>query len=403
VRVLSFSYCFPEPAHPSWGVFVLQRLAALAKLADLEVVAPVPAFPLWHRLRGLLPPKNDQLAGLRVYRPRFFYTPGIFKSADAWFYGRGLGRWLADTCRASRPDILDAHFIWPDGVGVGHLARRMGLPYVVTLRGKLYPSLENASMRRQCARALREASAVISVSTPMAEIASELIGSEKTIHVIPNGVDLRRFSPDDKARCRRALGLAPQGRLLVSIAHLKQTKGHDEVVGALAGQDKDVRLVIVGGEVLHDGYTDRLRGLTRRLGVADRVILAGSQPYERIPLYINAADVCVLGSWREGCPNVVLESLACGRALAATNVGAVPDILPQGPCGRIVPVRDADALSAGVRELLATPADPERIRRLSGVQSWEQVAERVHRVLRSAVDAPAGAEPATGPGREGER
>ena len=367
------------------------------------MASPVPAFPLWHRLRGLLPPKNDQLAGLKVYRPRFFYTPGIFKSADAWFYGLGLGRWLADYCRASRPDVLDAHFVWPDGVGVGHLARRMGLPYVVTLRGKLYPCLENASMRRQCARALRGAAAIISVSTPMAEIASELIGAEKTIHVIPNGVDSRRFRPDDKARCRQALGLPADGRLLVSIAHLKQTKGHDEVVGALAGQDKDVRLVIVGGEVLHDGYTDRLRGLTRHLGVADRVILAGSQPYERIPLYINAADVCVLGSWREGCPNVVLESLACGRAVAATNVGAVPDILPQGPCGRIVPIRDADALAAGVRELLATPADPEQVRRLSGVQSWEQVAERVHRVLRSTLDAPAaGAEPATGPSREGE-
>jgi len=393
VRVLSFSYCFPQPAQPSWGVFVLQRLAALAKLADLEVVSPTPAFPLWHRLRGLLPPKTDHLAGLRVYRPRFFYTPGIFKSADAWFYGRGLSRWLADYRRDAGPDVLDAHFIWPDGVGVSHLARRSGLPYAVTLRGKLYPCLENASMRRQCARALREAAVVISVSTPMAEIASELIATDKTIHVIPNGVDLERFRPEGKARSRRALGLPTDGPLLVSIAHLKQTKGHDEVVGALAGQDKDVRLVIVGGEVLRDGYTDRLRELARRLGVAGRVILAGPQPYERIPLYINAADVCVLGSWREGCPNVVLEALACGRPVAATNVGAVPDILPQGPCGRIVPIRDAAALGEAVRELLANPAEPDRVRRLSGVRSWEQVARGVYEVLRSAVERGAGGEP----------
>ena len=384
MKVISFSYCFPSTARPAWGVFVLQRLAALARLADLEVVSPFPAFPFYTHLTGGHPPIADQFGGLAVHRPRFFYVPGLFKAQDGRFYARGIRRWLEWFCRRSRPDVLDAHFIWPDGVGVSHLAGRMGIPYVITLRGKIYPCMENRSMKRQCAAALRSAAAVISVDSRMAELAAELGTPADRLHVIPNGVDGKRFAPMDKAAARAELGLPPNVRLLVTVAHLKRTKGHGEAVRALARLGGDVHLVIVGGEVERAGYRRELKGLIGELGLRGRVHLVGPQPYDIIPKYFAAADASVLASHREGCPNVVLESLSCGRPVVATDVGGVPDLLPhQG--GRIVPVGDIDALAGAIGQVLAGNWPVERVRACPAVRSWEQVAQAVLDVLNGVV------------------
>ncbi|MGB2753739.1 MAG: glycosyltransferase [Phycisphaerae bacterium] len=384
MHILSFSYCFPRHQDPTWGVFVLQRLAALARLVDLEVASPVPVFPLLSRLRGRLPAPTEEHAGLPVHYPRFLYVPGILKSMDTRLYARGLRGWLREYLRKRPVDLLDAHFIWPDGVGVSRLAWQAGLPYTITLRGKIYPCLEDRRMKRQCAEALRHAAAVISVSTPMAFVAADLGAPPERIHVIPNGVDTEVFSPKDKAWARGELGLPLEGRLLVTVGHLKPSKGHGEVVQALAGLPRDIRLVIVGGEA-QSGYRRELMALASRLGVADRVLLTGKQPYERIPLYFSAADLSVLASYREGCPNVVLESLACGTPVVATRVGAVPDLLTPGRNGAIVPVGDAEALAGALRDTLAGVWPPDAVSRSPAVRSWDEVAERVRRVFAAVV------------------
>jgi glycosyltransferase involved in cell wall biosynthesis len=385
MKVLSFSYCFPSSADPTWGVFVLQRLDALARLVDLEVASPVPVFgpaALFGR-QALAPVEHHR--NVTVHYPGFFYLQAVLKSLDAWWYARGLEGWLREYVARRPVDLLDAHFIWPDGVGVYHLARQLGLPYVITLRGKIYPCLEVPSMKRQCAEALRAAAAVISVDSAMAKIAVQLGTPRARIHVIPNGVDLEFFRPRDKAAARRELGLPLDGRLLATVAHLKLTKGHGEVIQALVRLPGDVRLIIVGGEAVH-GYRQEAAALAARLGVEGRITFAGKQPYERIPLYLSAADASVLASYREGCPNVVLESLACGRPVVATRVGAVPDILTPGVNGAIVEVRDVDGLAAALGEVLARPWSPEDVRRSPSVQSWDAVAARVHKVLLASQE-----------------
>ncbi|MHB9066652.1 MAG: glycosyltransferase, partial [Pirellulaceae bacterium] len=111
---------------------------------------------------------------------------------------------------------------------------------------------------------------------------------------------------------------------------------------------------------------------------------AGRQPFARVPLYYQAADVSVLASWREGCPNVVLESLACGTPVVATNVGSVPFMIDDGLNGRIVPPRDADRLAAAITETLAEQIPPERVVGSPAVRSWDEVANEVCELFQSA-------------------
>ncbi|MBN2339510.1 MAG: glycosyltransferase [Acidobacteria bacterium] len=380
MKILSFSYCFPNERNPSWGVFVYQRLKALAELEELQVCSPVPWFPILKPKVASTGPEPWQ--GLKVHRPGFFYLPGLMKNADARFYAQGLKRWLKAFCQNWRPDLLDAHFIWPDGVGVAELAKELGIPYAITLRGKIYECLKVPAQARQCAEALKEAAAVISVSSRMADEALKLGADGRRLHVITNGVDLDHFRSRDRANCRRQLGLPEEGRLLVTVAHLGARKGHHEMIRALARLPEDVRLVIVGGEA-QGGTMEGLREVARSSGVDGRLILPGPQPYDRIPLYFSAADASVLASYREGCPNAVLESLACGIPVVATDVGAVPDILPVPEAGRIVPVRQDEPLGNAVAEVLGRSWSVDEVVRRGGVRSWEQVAEDVRRILQA--------------------
>ena len=384
MRVLSFSYCFPNHANPSWGMFVYQRLAALAKQEELQVCSPVPWFPALTNRRGNPGPAKESWNGLTVHRPRFFYFPGVLKNQDARLYALGLRRWLRGLCIDWRPDVLDAHFVWPDGVGVASLAKELKIPYVITLRGKLYECLPIPSQRRQCASALQHASAVISNSSLMAHEARKLDASVDHLVVIPNGINHEQFHPKDKLTCRRELGLTVDGRLLVTVAHLGHRKGHHEVIRALADLPDDVKLVIVGGSA-QGGTPEKLRAVAAEVGVEDRLILPGPQPYDKVPIYFSAADVSVLASYREGCPNAVLESLACGTPVVATDVGAVRDILPEPDVGRIVPPQEIGPLRDTLVDVLDRQWDPEEVVRASGVKSWDEVAQEVQKALHKAV------------------
>lgn len=381
MKILSFSYCFPKEANPNWGIFVFQRIKALSKFVDMRVCSPIPWFPF---LASGAKTTNENWKGLGITRPRFFYTPKILKNNDARFYARGILPWVKNLCRDWQPDLLDAHFVWPDGVGVSLIARDIGLPYVITLRGKLFECMKEPSQVRQCADALKGAAAVISVSSGLAEAAIELGTDPARVIVIPNGVDAGNFHIKDKNTCRKELGLPEDKKILVTVAHLGHRKGHHEVIRALSDLPEDVCLVLVGGPA-QGGTHETIMAESKKSGVKKRVILAGPQPYDRVARYFSAADASILASYREGCPNAVLESLACGTPVVATDVGAVRDILPVPGAGCIVPRKQVEPLKEGIENILSAKWKPESVLENSRVRSWEQVALEVQMVFKKIV------------------
>ena len=235
-----------------------------------------------------------------------------------------------------------------------------------------------------CGSELRDASAVISNSSLMAHEARKLGAAVDHLVVIPNGINHEQFHPKDKLTCRRELGLPLNGRIIITVAHLGHRKGHHEVIRALTDLPDDVRLVIVGGSA-QGGTPAKLRAVASEVGVENRLILPGPQPYERVPLYFSAADASVLASYREGCPNAVLESLACGTPVIASDVGAVRDILQEPDVGRIVRPQEIGPLRDALVDVLDRQWDPEEVVRASGVKSWDEVAREVQKALRKAV------------------
>ncbi|MCE5276586.1 MAG: glycosyltransferase [Planctomycetaceae bacterium] len=386
MRVLSFSSCFPSTPAPSEGIFVFDRLKAISAHASLRVVHPVACCPLMGPIRrpaGL--PESEALDGLPVWHRYYPYVPGVLKRFDGWFYYRGLRRWVARRCRNWQPDILDAHFAWPDGVAVSLLARSLGLPYVITLRGTINPRKEIPCFRARMAPALRCAGAVISVSGPMAETAIEMGAAPERVHVIPNGVDAEAFQPCPRDAARLRLGLDPRRQTLVCVASLKAPKGQRDLLHAAADLASRPMIVLVGPPAAGAGYVQSLRTLAGRLGMSERLKIISAVPRQEVVDYFNAADLTVLPSHSEGCPNVLLESLACGTPPVATAVGGVAQIIRDGDNGLLAPPGNPAALAVALEQALARPWDRAQLRQSVIARSWAVVAEEVTQVFSEAI------------------
>lgn len=391
MRVLSLSSVYPNDVQPGHGVFVRQRLQALARNHDVTVVAPVPGFPfvtgrMANRPAGVSPRRRD--GSIEVCHPRWLSPPAVGKSLDGWLYARAVepvARALHET-RAF--DLLDAHFAYPDGFAACRLGARLGLPVVVTLRGTLPDLAYRPSRRWALRRVFREAAAMVSVSAGLAYDARRLGVDPAAITVVPNGIDTETFRLLDRDAARRELGL-PAGRpTVVSVGALREVKGHHHLLRAIARLRErvpDVLAVFVGGPGVSDDRSEALRRLAGELGIEDRVVWAGARPHAEIPVWLAAADVFALASRREGCCNALLEALACGRPVVATAVGGNPEIVSGPGLGRLVAPAAPQALAGALGEVLDLRWNPSSIRAAVADRGWERTAEAVERVWARAA------------------
>jgi len=379
--LLTFTNLFPNAAMPTHGLFVRERMARVARELGWawHVVAPAPVVPGPLRrgefVRWAELPLVDDGSGVPVHHPRYRHWPGLSKGRQP----DRMARAALPVVRAvanGMPWVVDAHYLYPDGVAAAAVARELGLPYVLTARGSDVNVLgRQPAIARRIRDAARDAHACFAVSEPLAEAFGALAG--RPVECLRNGVDLERFAPGDAAAARRALALPAAGPLLLGVGRLVPGKGFADAVAALDRLDPGVRLVLIG-----DGPE------RARLAAAggDRVLLLGTRPPEDVALAYQACDALVLPSRREGWPNVVTEALASGCPVVACAVGGIPDILGGDPAvGATVPVGDAGGLAGALARILAQGTDRAQVRRFATRYSWEEPVARMAQVLRAAL------------------
>jgi teichuronic acid biosynthesis glycosyltransferase TuaC len=384
LKVLVLSYLFPNSAQPGYGVFVLHRIAAVSRRCLARVVAPVPWYPFIRWLRpsvwGGRIPRRETQGGLDVDHPRFAIVPRYFKWFDAlsflfaaWRSVRRLGR------EGFAFDLVDVHWTYPDVVAGFVLARRRGCPFIVTVRGHEALYAEERSIRRQLVAAcLRRADAVVALSGELRDAVIALGVKPERVHVILNGVDGSRFTRMDRDACRAALGLAADRRIVLAVGRLTEGKGHQHIIRALAapGGPATAELFIVGGVNPEARFDQDLRALVKEHAIESRVHFLDEQSQERLALWYGASDVFCLASHREGCPNVVLEALACGTPVVANDVGAVSQFVGHDD-GVLVRPGDAAALTHALAEALSRRWDRGAIAARMSERSWDSVARQV--------------------------
>lgn len=391
LKIATLSSLYPSKSQPGKGVFIENRTAHLQKSADVEVrvIAPVPWFPFSSRRFGAYAnyaraPANDLRNGMSVDYPRYLVVPKLGMSLAPLLMAIGILGTFRELIRNGHDfDIIDAYYFYPDGVAAALVGKWMNKPVVINALG----TDVNVIPRYRVPRALiiwasNYASAITTVSRALRQELLNLGISGEKIHVNLHGVDHAQFTPPTTPLPQ---GDRPQrkARTLLCVGNLLEAKGQHLAIESLLHL-KDFRLVLVGeGE-----YEDKLRQQVSNLQLEDRVQFAGHVDHAKLVSYYSTSDALIIPSLREGIPNVILESLACGTPVIATNVGGIPEIINSGVAGILLDDRTPMAIANAVHQLFENYPSIHDVVEFSRQFTWAKTSATQIKIFKAVLSLP---------------
>jgi teichuronic acid biosynthesis glycosyltransferase TuaC len=380
VRLLTFTSLYPSASRPRYGIFIESRLERLLLRGGVRshVVAPVPWFPFtgarWGEYgRIAATPLRDLRNGIDVRYPRYPVLPRFGTALLPNAMARAGLREVQSLLRTGEMvDVVDAHYLYPDGVAAAEVARRIGKPFVLSARGSdVNVVAQLPGPRERILRAIEGSAGVIAVSAALKAALVSLGVASDRITVLRNGVDSELFYPENRVSARRKLGLPEDAAIIISVGNLVAVKRNFLALEA-AARIEDLHLVFVG----RGPERPELERAARERQISHRVWFLEEMPQERLRDVYSAANALVLASEREGWPNVLLESAACGTPVVAFEVGGVPEIIDDPAIGTVVRGTSAAApLAEAIRILLADPPSREAVRAAALRFAWEPVLD----------------------------
>jgi teichuronic acid biosynthesis glycosyltransferase TuaC len=377
LRLLTFTTLYPDSSRPAHGIFVENRLRHLLARGNSfsRVVAPIPWFPCKSKLWGEYAkyarvPFQEVRHGIQVDHPRYPLIPKLGMTMAPWLMAAALKKPIARLIHDGYDfDIIDAHYFYPDGVAAVILGEKFSKPVVITARGTDINLISDYYFPRIMIQwAAGRADAIISVSQALKTRLAGLGIDKNKITVLRNGVDLKAFSPPDNGT--KSTGNSKTGeKVLLAVGSLLPFKGHALAIKALSSLP-ECKLLIAG----EGPERKSLHQLSASLGLNDRVIFLGRIEHEELPRFYGTADALVHASTREGLPNVLLESLACGTPVVATRVGGIPEIITGPEAGILVREQTADSIANGVKNLFLQHPDRAATRRFAERFSWDETS-----------------------------
>ena len=390
MKILVYTTLFPNHLHPNNAIFIKQRMFHFAKLegCDIKVVAPVPYCPPWPFFgkwyHNSQIKKFELMDGIEVYHPRYFLIPKVSMPFHGFSLFLSSLKLLKMIYQDFSFDLIDGHYIYPDGLAAVLLGKFFDKPVVLSARGSdVHQFLGFASIRPMIKYALNRADFLISVCDALKQEMINVGNIQGKISVVSNGVDLKQFYLIDKIKARKKLSLKKDKKIILSVGSLIPLKGFHfliDVMPNILNEIPQTHLYVVG-EGQHRSFLEQK---IKRLGLNQHVTLVGERPNEELKTWYSAADVFCLASSREGWANVIMESLACGTPVVATNVWGAPEILTSPEVGILVE-RSPESIGAGLLKALRQNWDRNRIREHVAGRTWDIVALEVKEIFSSIL------------------
>jgi len=404
MKVAVLAHSFPRFPGDTHGPFVKHLSEALARRGH-QVWALIPFDPEL----GEDPDTPLTIESFRYIRPDRWHLLGYSRTLQKdvrlklWAYLQSplyfffAERALTRLVRREGIEMIHAHWILPNGFVAGRVSASTGVPYAATLHGSdVFMAERNPLFGRMARYALAGAAHVTSCSGELRDRLLALGGAEHAdkVLLVPNGTDLV-VDPAGPGAGGAGGGTVPGPRRVVAVGRMVYKKGFEYLIDAapqILERFPDVEIVIGGGgEVLPE-----LERRAERLGVSERVRFPGPLSHGQVLDLISSGELFVMPSVRDpagnvdGLPIVVLEAMAAGKPVVATDVSGMPLAVTDGESGCLVPERDARALADAVTELLAEPDRARRLgeagrRRVEDDLNWDSVAAIHDRLYRAAV------------------
>ena len=379
MKVAVITSYFPTSSNPWEGRSAYETLRVLSSRCNVHVFCPIANY------RGPLRPTSSLHS-----RPDLSWTPEQVATTYVQYpvlpllsrpvNGLTMSQRLLPYIRRFDPDILLNYMVYPDGYAAVRIAKKLRVPVVLTAIGSDLNRPSDPVCAMLTRSALHHANIVITVSADLARTAEALGADPAKIKPLLNGCDTTVFQPQDRSAARHALGLDPTSEIILYVGRLDARKGLVELIesaAALSTQHPNFDCRIIG-----KGPDESfLRQAIARLSAP--VILVPPCSSLEIARWMAAADLIALPSYREGCPNVIIEALACGRPVVATNVGGIPELMDES-CGRLVSPKDIPSLTQALSEVLDTDWNPTFIA-AKHCRNWCNVADDFYNVLNQAL------------------
>ena len=342
-----------------------------------RIVQLSPHVRVIHIKAGPISPihKND----LYQYLPAFTQRIDEFRQSEAKQY-----------------DILHSHY-WLSGVAAMRLAQYWDIPHVTMFHtlGRLKqlanPDEPEPAFRLEMERRLIQyADRIVAPTTDERNQMIRYCGANPyKIEVIPCGVDLKHFIPQNRRHARERLGLRQDQPVLLFVGRLDPFKGPDLLLREAAIMEEEAQVVIVGGKLTGDKELQELRQLAAELNLEDRVHFLGARPKHELPMIYSAADVLVMPSYHESFGMAAAESLACGTPVVGTRAGGLTTIIRHGKTGYLVP-RSPGAFAEKLDMLLRNPDLLAQMRQAArhSIQQfdWKNIASQVYSIYDELIN-----------------
>ena len=372
MKVCTLTHTYPRFTGDINAPFVENLMEHIAGLGN-DVSVLTAYDPEWNRMPG------DHTVDLRTYRyvwPERLHILGYSRTIEGniRFPIRMLAlspllflsayRAFKKLVTETKPDIIHAHWILPNGFIAALVSRATGVPLLIQLHGSdVFTAEKNALFRRMARYAASQADYIVSPSPDLIERLGRIGIDTGKFGLVPNTVE-SGFSTDvsdaDAARLRKKLGIPEGAAVVLAMGRMVYVKGFSYLLEAfqkVAQEFSDVTLVLAGGGVLFD----EMKALAQRLGISGRVVMPGAVMRNEVPVYFKMADMFVVPSIRhesgavDGLPVVVPEAMAAGLPIIASNVGGIPVLVRDGKNGVLVSERDTDALASAMIRLINDP------------------------------------------------
>lgn len=368
---------FPNSEQPTHGRSAYQTLRVLAREAEVRVFYPNSTYPSFLKPQNRTYNKLDPTFSLPDVNVSYYDYPAL-PMLSRPFNGWMAARVLLPHVRAFAPDLIFSFVLYPYGYAAWRIGQALSVPVVAMGIGSDVHSIGDRFSAMRTRTVLREVDFVVTVSEDLRKKAVAMGAPAEKTRAVVNGCDLSVFRVADRQESRQKLRIDPAEEAVVYIGRMDLKKGLGELIEAAAKLRllrPNLHFYLVG----EGPDLSVVENAVQSFNAADYVHLMPPCTFDDVAVWITASDLVTLPSYMEGCPNVVLEALACGRPVVATNVGGIPEIMSDA-CGRLVPPRDASLLADGIASVLDRTWDPAAIS-AQWSRSWTTVAAELREIF----------------------
>ena len=290
-------------------------------------------------------------------------------------------------------DLVHSHYWLSGWVGV-RAARRWGVPHVVTfhtlmeIKARARVGEDDSPHRSEVERELMATADLITASSPHEKSAMVRLyqAPEEKIRLLSCGVDLALFKPLDMEESRKRLGLNGE-KVILFVGRIEPIKGLDLLLRSVAAMEEThIKALIVGGNMEQEAEVVRLKEMAQSLGIEESLEFVGLVDQRELPVYYNAADVCLVPSYYESFGLVALEALACGTPVVASRVGGLSGVVHHGRTGYLVSGRCPEPYADSVEMIFSNKALQKSMgkaaRERAEGMGWERVAQDTLQLYR---------------------